>query len=359
MAEINITDLVKEDKTGVIQVLAENFKQIVHEEFRNGYISQTDYASVFIQGYQALIGQGMEFVLRKQEADKQAELIQQQTLKVAEDTNLVTGQIALTAAQTNYQDAQKLMVDQQTANLLLERDQINANVALSGSQKLGVEAETAFTTARTANVGKEGLQLDKQLLVLDEDIAIKQAQVTQMGIQNSEITARTSLIGQQEANAVLEGLQITEQTKLVTSQKAIADAEVLNIPKQGLDIEAATAVKQADVSYRNAQIGLVDQQTANALTENTTIIKQQSKLDSEVALLAVKKFVEEAQYKDIVDGASVVGTIGKKNALYDAQIAGFANDYEVKKLNVKANVFNIMRSTNEALMPDSNIYDGI
>ena len=345
MAEINITDVTNEDNTRFLDIILRKHESIIQGEFNKGNIAQSDYSSAFINGYQATLQQAFQFILNKQQSDKQAELLAAQVSKTGVEENLVTAQIQLTNTQKTKGDSEIAILAQELINLTTAKTKMDKEISILDSQRLNIDSETTLNTTRNTNLGKEGLRIDKEVDVLSEDILVKKAQVTQMSTENTRITAQKNLIVQQEANALLERDSITAQKDLVISQKAKVDADILNIPKQGSQLDAQTA--------------LLGQQLTNAVTDNATQLKQQTKIDGEVALLSVRKFAEEAQYLDTVDGNAVVGVIGKKKALYDAQITGFTNDYDVKLRNLKANVFSVMRGTDDALVPAANIYDDI
>jgi hypothetical protein len=99
---------------------------------------------------------------------------------------------------------------------------------------------------------------------------------------------------------------------------------------------------------------LISQQIINAASQDTLIIKQQTKTDAEIALLTAKKFTEEAQIKDTVDGSSVVGVLGKQKALFTAQTDGFARDAEQKLLKQVLDTWSVRRTTDTGTLVTAN-----
>lgn len=99
------------------------------------------------------------------------------------------------------------------------------------------------------------------------------------------------------------------------------------------------------------QADLLDAQTANAVSQNITITKQNLKLDTEIALLGQKYFTEQAQVLDIVDGNAVVGTIGKQKELLNQQKEGFVRDAEQKVVQMLSNTWSVRHTGDGAGNP--------
>jgi len=89
-----------------------------------------------------------------------------------------------------------------------------------------------------------------------------------------------------------------------------------------------TALAQA-VAY----VGVVEQVTSS-----------EARRIAEVALLEQRALTEQAQILDIVDGNTVLGTIGKQKALHQAQTDGFARDAEQKALKIMMDSWGISKS---------------
>ena len=89
-----------------------------------------------------------------------------------------------------------------------------------------------------------------------------------------------------------------------------------------------TALAQA-VAY----VGVVEQVTSS-----------EARRVAEVALLEQRALTEQAQILDIVDGNTVLGTIGKQKGLHQAQTDGFARDAEQKALKIMMDSWGISKS---------------
>lgn len=60
---------------------------------------------------------------------------------------------------------------------------------------------------------------------------------------------------------------------------------------------------------------------------------------------------EQAQISDTVGGVPVTGLIGKQKEVYAAQIKGFKDDAFNKATKIAVDVWNVQRSTDEAIAP--------
>lgn len=129
-------------------------------------------------------------------------------------------------------------------------------------------------------------------------------------------------------------------------------------------LEQQILLAQVEVIKANAQVALLQQQTANAVIEGTVLVAQECKLRAEydllltsntkaaaeTALLAQKNVTEKAQTMALgVDDNSV---IGKQKALYHAQTEGFARDAEQKTAKLLVDSWNVRRTTDEGTVAD-------
>lgn len=184
-------------------------------------------------------------------------------------------------------------------------------------------------------------QLNKQLLLLDAQIKnmelqseLVEAQVRKMDADTEVSIKQIGLMDEQIAQAI-------EQTKLITQQTQ----EVLK------NIE----LKTAQVTKLGADQSLVEQQTVNAENQNTTITKQQDKLDAENLILAKKLATEEAQTEG--DEATVKGLIGKQMILLDKQAEGFDRNAEQKLAKIMIDTWTVRQTTDGAETTSNGLVD--
>ena len=140
MADILLREVTtgKIDGTGVFDTLMRAVDTHLQEEFKQGRIKGTDYGQVYLSSLNSVMQQSVSYVLGKQAADKQAELL---------DSQKTTD-----GAQKALVDAQKLRVDEEIKllkqKLVTEKAQVldivdNATVSGAiGRQKALQEAQT-------------------------------------------------------------------------------------------------------------------------------------------------------------------------------------------------------------------------
>lgn len=190
LAELTTTTL---DGAGVFDVLMRANKAHLDEEFTKGRIKGPEYATVYLGSLEAVMSTALQFLLQKDKASMEAQLVEQQVLLAQLQINKVTAEVTHITAQTE-------LVTQQKLNLI--------------SENLGTVAKTAQTTQQTANAVIEGtvlsatqckLTAEYDVLMLTKDktaqetnlllqkVVTERAQVTSLGVDAD------SVIGKQKA----------------------------------------------------------------------------------------------------------------------------------------------------------------
>jgi len=99
MANIEITQLTNstnaDDGTGVFDVLINATEFHIIDQYEQGRITGSDYATVYLGSIQAVLAQSIKFLMEEQKADKEAELIQEK-IESENKNNEVGGVIDLT-----------------------------------------------------------------------------------------------------------------------------------------------------------------------------------------------------------------------------------------------------------------------
>lgn len=190
-----------------------------------------------------------------------------------------------------------------------------------GKQEAAAQADLII--AQKDKVLKETDLLTKEGLKLDAEIALVTLQYTALERSITKTESEIALIDTQTANAVIQGTILVEERLKVIAETARINKEILGII----------------------------QNTTNAELTATLILRNQEKTEAETELLRVKKFTEQAQYIDNVNGLPVVGIIGKQKNLYQAQTDGFSRDAEQKLAKIYADSWSTRRGTDEAENP--------
>ena len=128
MAEIVTDDLTTSDLpgTGVFDELMVANQVRLDREWEKNRIRGADYAKVYLGTMEATLAQSVVYLLGRQKADKEAELIEEQTKKVTAEIELIHAQVIKTHAETSLIEQEEKKVFQETLNLEATYDQILA-----------------------------------------------------------------------------------------------------------------------------------------------------------------------------------------------------------------------------------------
>ena len=87
---------------------------------------------------------------------------------------------------------------------------------------------------------------------------------------------------------------------------------------------------------------------------------QEDQIRAQIELIGYQGNAEQAKYKDVVDGLTVAGSIGKQKDVYSAQIKGFKDSALQSVAKTMMDIWSVQRSTDDGIMPtpESKLYDG-
>jgi hypothetical protein len=139
MAEIKVQDLTKGGiaGTGVFDELMRATKAHLTDEYKNGHIKGSEYATVYLGALQSVMSQSLQFLLQQQQVDLQAQLLTEQI--VTEKLN--QGQ---TEAQTSLIERQQDNAVLEGTVLLAQECKLSAEFDLIKEQTLKTISETAL-----------------------------------------------------------------------------------------------------------------------------------------------------------------------------------------------------------------------
>lgn len=209
MAAIALTELTTKevDGTGVFDELMSSVNAQLKAQHKAGRIHSSDFAKIYLGALDSVLQQSLAFLMGKQAADKQADLLTQQISNELLNNTLIQAQIDKLAADT-------ALTDQGTSNAVIT----GANLTKTGLQ---LTAQTSLVGAQETKVIADELLTDKQTLKVVED---------------------TLLVTQNTANAVLTGTVITKQGVKLDSEKLLLDQKTDTEKAQILDTVNATGV---------------------------------------------------------------------------------------------------------------------
>ena len=200
----------------------------------------------------------------------------------------------------------------QDAQLAMSQEQMRHDITISDAQLL--MAQTKLTHDITISDAQLVIEQDK----LSHDIEISDAQLT------------------------LAQDKQTHDIKITDAQLTMAQTKLGH----------ETQLLDAQVENLNAQVSLANKELV--LKDKDLALKEK-----QVALAEAQLKAAEAQYKDIVDGQSVGGVLGRQMKVYDAQAKGFKDNALQAATKIMVDTWNIRRQTEESLQTtaDSKLYD--
>lgn len=181
IAITNLTDATAEtfgSGNGVFDKLMQTVTLHVTEEFSEGRIEGSDYATVYLGSLQTVLAQAVEFLLKEQQAGKQADLIDSQIRESEEKIDLIAAQtaaqyeqIAASQAKTSRDNLlnnkqviklqkEAVLIERQTEKVIAEiQDQDYVTDFLRPEELAKLLAETADQEFVTANLRPEEVDL--------------------------------------------------------------------------------------------------------------------------------------------------------------------------------------------------------
>lgn len=213
-----------------------------------------------------------------------------------------------------------------------------------------MQQQVLKSTAEVSILGKQETKIDKENLILTY-----QHDFT-MPAEKDLVIARKNLTDKQALTEEAQELKIDAEKLLVDANEAKVSYEAITLlPKQ-------VFVMDAEEAKIRKEIEIMSHRSNNEAAQLAVINNQRDKLAAEKDLLIEKKWTEQAQRLNTVNGLTVTGVIGRQNSLYEAQTAGFHRDAEQKLTKILADTWNVRRSTaddtpanNTNRLDDSNI----
>lgn len=156
--------------TGVFDKLMQTVTLHVTEEFSEGRIAGSDYATVYLGSLQSVLAQAVDFLLKEQQAGKQADLIDSQIRESEEKIDLIAAQTAAEYEGINASKAkttrdnllnnkqviklqkEAVLIERQTEKVIAEiQDQDYVTDFLRPEELSKITAETIGVTAKTTD----------------------------------------------------------------------------------------------------------------------------------------------------------------------------------------------------------------
>ena len=244
MAEINVSDIttIELNGTGVFDVLMQANQKRLDEEYSKNRIKGPDYSKVYLGGMEAVMQQSIVFLLGKQKADKEADLIDGQLRKIEAEILQTLAQVRLVESQIIKVDAEILLIEQQiaaskeqTLNLAEERKKIIAEVAL-------IEQNTVNAQISATNLIRQQAKLEAEAALLTQKRWTEEAQT----LDTANSKAVVGVIGKQKVlyQAQTDGFARDAEQKLA---KIMSDSWSVRRTTDEAENPAGTGLTNTDI----------------------------------------------------------------------------------------------------------------
>lgn len=168
MADITIDDLTTGTigGTGVFDKLLAAVKVHVQQEFSEGRIRGSDYATVYLGALQSVISQSLQFLLQEQISDKQADLLAAQIVTQGKQSDLLDTEIIKSTSEANLIDTQVLKVTSEINLIDQKKKTEEAQIldTIDGSPVAGaIGKQIALYEAQTSGFNRDAEQKAAQI----------------------------------------------------------------------------------------------------------------------------------------------------------------------------------------------------
>lgn len=302
MAEITTQDLTEAtvEGAGVFDELMRTNKAHLDAEFSKNRIKGPEYAQVYLGAVQSSMQYALQFLLERQRADQQAELVKAQVATEAKQQLILDQQLLNAQTEKATMLLQQAQLQAQTDNLIAD----GLNIPKQGEQ---IEAQTSQVTA------EKDLAVDKLLTQL-ADRNLSEANALKVAADTTATENQAGLIAQQTLNATQEGLLATEQVAEASARNAL-----------GGHVEQELAQLVANVTQAKAEADLTAQQQSNLQAEALNIPKAGLKLDADTAISTQQKLnlIKEALQvqANTANTEQQTANLSKEGLLADEQVA--------------------------------------
>ena len=352
---------VKEDGTGVLDVLIRNLKLNLDREWEQERITGPEYARAFIELYQSTLQIGLGYVTARSRLgyeitnlqneakykEAQIEIAKAQLEKIPHEINILKSQDAQLIAETTLTSTRNQL---ETANLA----KVPVEVELLRKESLRADAQISLVNKQVEQITTELTKIPVELEILTKQRDATSASIDQTEAQTERIVRETTLKMPIEiANLEKQGLALTVETTLTTNQAELARLQATKIPAEVelIQAEIASKAKQNLILEREYElkVGELDLQGKNLLLAGAELDLRREELkvkasqvkaqDAQADLYQQKVITEKAQVDSSVVNADSV--IDLSNQVLKAQVKGYAYDAQNRLAKLMVDVFSV------------------
>ena len=135
--------------TGVFDTLMRAAKAHLDQEYTNNRIKGADYATVYLGSLTQVMAQSVAFLLAKDKAQYDAQLIAAQVELAEANIRLTEAKIALEVANLPLLEAQTAKILREVEMMDLQESLLNAQINLTTAQKTSTDAQSALVIQKT------------------------------------------------------------------------------------------------------------------------------------------------------------------------------------------------------------------
>lgn len=258
------------DGLGVFDVLMRANKAHLEAEFQKNRIKGAEYATVYLGSLESVLNAALQFLLQKDKAALEAQLIEQQILLAEVEVVKANAQVLQIQSQTE-------LVKQQTINALAELAIIQANALKIPAEIAQLEAQTRLTDQQKVNLVAESLNIPKQGLVLDGQKCKLDAEFDLLQTTNLKTVEEKQLL-----------LWKTNTEKAQTLNAGVDDNSVIG--KQKALYAAQTSGFTRDAEQKAAKV-MVDSWNVRRTTDEGTVADGTNMLNDAAVGRAVNRLL--------------------------------------------------------------------
>lgn len=258
------------DGLGAFDVLMRANKAHLEAEFQKNRIKGAEYATVYLGSLESVLNAALQFLLQKDKAALEAQLIEQQILLAEVEVVKANAQVLQIQSQTE-------LVKQQTINALAELAIIQANALKIPAEIAQLEAQTRLTDQQKVNLVAESLNTPKQGLVLDGQKCKLDAEFDLLQTTNLKTVEEKQLL-----------LWKTNTEKAQTLNAGVDDNSVIG--KQKALYAAQTSGFTRDAEQKAAKV-MVDSWNVRRTTDEGTVADGTNMLNDAAVGRAVNRLL--------------------------------------------------------------------
>ncbi|WP_432481752.1 hypothetical protein [Moraxella sp. ZY200743] len=323
-----------------------------------------------------------------QKLPKELLILDGQKYQMAEQSKVISKQIAQTQAQTDLTNAQ-------VRTEVKQLDVLTANIGLTNAQSASInqklpkellilDSQKAMTDSQKSMVDTQRITEVEQAKLITANIANVTANKANTEAQTSAInqklpkelllmTAQTTMVTNQATHETARRTQTEAQTALIGKQREEIDYNIRSLKPQELRVaqaEVRLKEKQADtmtkeLELKTAQVGLHQYELSNVKPVELDIAREKLKLGKEELK---EKFAQTEFYKQktITEKANTDGSvikagsvIEKNNAVLQKQADNYDNDSKLKMANIMADIWKIHHTNAQDQAVPNNATNGL